>query len=43
MPYATIETINDLAAGVAALSKRDRRLKPVIKIAGELGLRREQL
>ena len=40
MPYATIETLEDVAAGIAALAKRDRRLKPVIKIAGELGLRR---
>jgi DNA-3-methyladenine glycosylase II len=40
MPYATIETLDDVAAGVAALAKRDRRLKSVIKLAGELPLRR---
>ena len=40
MPYATIETIEDVAASVAALARRDRRLKPVIKLAGQLSLRR---
>jgi len=40
MPYATIETLDDVTAGLAELAKRDRRLKPVIKAAGELGLRR---
>jgi DNA-3-methyladenine glycosylase II len=40
MPYATIETLDDVARGVAHLAKKDRRLKPVIRIAGELPLRR---
>ncbi len=40
MPYTTIETLEDIARGVAHLSKKDRRLKAVIKLAGELPLRR---
>ncbi|MCR4283324.1 MAG: DNA-3-methyladenine glycosylase [Bauldia sp.] len=38
----TIETTNDLAAGLAHLAKTDRRLKKVIKVAGELPLRRSE-
>jgi DNA-3-methyladenine glycosylase II len=40
MPYVPIETLEDVARGVAHLSKKDRRLKDVIKIAGALPLRR---
>lgn len=40
IPLRTIETADDLAAGVAWLAKRDKRLKPVIATAGMLGLRR---
>ncbi len=36
----TIETTDDVAAGVAFLAKADRRLKPVIRAAGDLPLRR---
>lgn len=36
----TIETADDLAAGLAWLAKRDARLKPVIATAGMLPLRR---
>ena len=38
----TIETTNDLAAGLAHLAKTDRRLKKVIEVAGELPLRRSE-
>ncbi|HEY5082629.1 MAG TPA: DNA-3-methyladenine glycosylase 2 family protein [Bauldia sp.] len=38
----TIETIDEVAAGLAYLGKVDRRLKPVIKIAGVLPLRRRE-
>jgi DNA-3-methyladenine glycosylase II len=40
MPFVPIETLDDVAASVAALAKRDRRLKAVIEIAGALPLRR---
>src|SRR5262245_36576447 len=40
MPYAPIETLDDVAKGVAHLARMDRRLRPVIKIAGEMALRR---
>ncbi len=36
----TIETTDDLAAGLAVLAQADRRLKPVIRAAGTLPLRR---
>lgn len=36
----TIETRDDIAAGLAFLGRADRRLKPVIRAAGELPLRR---
>src|SRR5664279_2138682 len=36
----TIETVEDIAAGIAYLAKADGRLKPVIQAAGELSLRR---
>ena len=38
----TIETVDDIADGLAHLAKADRRLKPVIKAAGRLGLRRRE-
>jgi DNA-3-methyladenine glycosylase II len=38
----TIETIDDLAEGLAHLAKVDRRLRPVIKIAGNLNVRRRE-
>jgi DNA-3-methyladenine glycosylase II len=40
MSYVPIETLEDVAAGVAQLAKKDRRLRPVIEIAGTLPLRR---
>jgi DNA-3-methyladenine glycosylase II len=40
VPLRTIETADDLAAGLAALAKRDRRLKRVIAAVGALPLRR---
>ena len=36
----TIETTDDIAAGLAYLAKADRRLEPVIRAAGELTPRR---
>jgi len=36
----TIETLEDVAAGVAFLAEADSRLKPVIQAAGALSLRR---
>ena len=36
----TIETVEDIAAGIAYLAKADGRLKPVIQAAGKLSLRR---
>jgi DNA-3-methyladenine glycosylase II len=36
----TIDTTADVAKGLAHLAKVDRRLKPVIRTAGEVGLRR---
>jgi DNA-3-methyladenine glycosylase II len=36
----TIETMDDIAEGVAYLTRKDRRLKAVAKIAGALPLRR---
>jgi DNA-3-methyladenine glycosylase II len=38
----TIETAEDIAEGLAHLAKADRRLKPVIRVAGTLGLRRRE-
>ena len=38
----TIETTDDIAAGLASLAKADRRLKAVIETAGVLPLRRRQ-
>ncbi len=38
----TIETVEDIADGLAHLAKADRRLKPIIRIAGDLGLRRRE-
>ena len=38
----TIETTDDLAEGLVHLAKADRRLKEVIKVAGELPLRRRE-
>ncbi len=36
----TIETAADIADGLKHLASKDRRLKPVIRTAGEVGLRR---
>jgi len=36
----TIDTTADIADGLAYLAKADRRLRPVIRAAGEVGLRR---
>ena len=36
----TIETTEDIAAGLAVLARADRRLAPVIRAAGDLPLRR---
>ena len=38
----TIETTDDIAEGLAHLAKADRRLRPVIKTAGVLPLRRRE-
>ena len=38
----TLETADDLAAGLAFLARRDKRLKPVIAAAGALPLRRRE-
>jgi DNA-3-methyladenine glycosylase II len=38
----TIETTDDLALGLAHLVRKDRRLKAVAKVAGELPLRRSE-
>jgi DNA-3-methyladenine glycosylase II len=40
MAVSTIDTVEDLAKGLAHLAKVDRRFKPVIRVAGPLGLRR---
>ncbi|MEJ0013932.1 MAG: DNA-3-methyladenine glycosylase [Bauldia sp.] len=40
MKLRTIETMDDLAEGLAYLTRVDKRLKPVAKIAGALPLRR---
>jgi DNA-3-methyladenine glycosylase II len=38
----TIETIDDLNEGLAHLTRVDRRLRPVVRVAGELPLRRSE-
>jgi DNA-3-methyladenine glycosylase II len=38
----TIDTLDDIAAGIAHLGKADKRLKDVIRIAGPLPLRRRE-
>jgi DNA-3-methyladenine glycosylase II len=40
MAVSTIDTVEDLAKGLAHLAKVDRRFRPVIQVAGPLGLRR---